>query len=131
MSEREPIWLTRQALVRAHYQQLLEHGGLPGLRDDNGLESALVRPRNLYWYDGERDLCALAAAYAFGIERNHPFADGNKRIGYVALETFLLRNGLYLEIDDAEIVTVMLRLAAGDLGEPELVDWVKQHAVLV
>lgn len=88
-----------------------------------------MRPQNLYKYTDERDLSVLAAAYAYGIERNHPFADGNKRTGYVALETFLLRNGLILDVTDEGIVTTMLAVAAGELDEAGLAVWVKDHAI--
>lgn len=108
---------------------MAEHGGELGLRDGGLLNSALARPRNLAAYSapGEVDPAALAAAYAFGIIRNHPFLQGNERTGFVILELFLQLNGFDLVTDDGDCVTRMLRLTAGALTEQELVAWVRAH----
>lgn len=110
----------------AHGEQLTEHGGPVGVRDAGALDSAMMRPRNLAEY-GEPDAAALAAAYAYGIARNHPFVDGNKRTAAVIMETFLVLNGHALTANDAELVVAVLALAAGDLSEGELADWLRDH----
>jgi death-on-curing protein len=108
----------------AHAEQLAEHGGPAGVRDAGALDSAMMRPRNLALY-GEPDLAALAAAYGFGIARNHPFVDGNKRTAAVMMETFLVLNGCEFIASDAELVVAIQALAAGDLAEDELADWLR------
>jgi death-on-curing protein len=120
------VWITNEVALAAHAEQLTEHGGGDGIRDAGMLESAMARPRNLADY-GEPDAAALAAAYAYGIARNHPFVDGNKRTAAVVSETFLLLNGLTLAASDAEVVVAFVALAAGDLTEPELADWFRQY----
>ena len=120
------IWVAVEVALAAHAEQLAEHGGGEGVRDAGALESALARPINLAAY-GEPDAAALAAAYAFGVARNHPFVDGNKRTAAVVSETFLVLNGCALEASDAELVVAMLALAAGELSEDELADWFRQH----
>lgn len=122
----DPVWLRPDAVMAIHDAQLVEHGGSAGLRDHGLLESALARPLNLHAY-GTPDLAALAAAYGFGIARNHPFVDGNKRTALVALETFLVLNGAELGAADADCVLTILALAAGDLTEDALADWVRQN----
>lgn len=124
-----PVWLRLDVILAIHDAQLAEHGGSTGLRDRGGLESALARPQNLAAY-GAPDLAALAAAYAFGIVRNHPFVDGNKRTGLVALETFLDLNGAALMADDAACVATVLSLAAGTLSEEALAAWVRANRAL-
>lgn len=124
---KEPIWLSRTAVDAMHLDQLRAHGGLPGIRDENVLESALARPQQRRNYDDEVDLAGLAAAYGYGFAMNHPYRDGNKRIAFMALATFLLVNGVELEATEAEVVTVMLSLASGALTEADLADWVRQH----
>jgi death-on-curing protein len=119
-----PRWISRAVVLALHDEQLAEHGGAPGLRDAGLLESALDRPRNLFAY-GEPDLTALAAAYGFGLIRNHPFADGNKRVAFVVTETFLTLAGQEINADDAECLTVWLALAAGEISEEELADWLR------
>lgn len=116
------IWVADAVAMAAHAEQLAEHGGGEGVRDPGALESAMARPRNLAVY-GEPDAAALAAAYAFGIARNHPFVDGNKLTAAVVSETFLVLNGYALSASDAELVVVFLALAAGELSEQELADW--------
>lgn len=119
-------WIAAEVALAAHAEQLAEHGGADGVRDAGALESAMMRARNLADY-GEPDIAALAAAYAFGIARNHPFVDGNKRTAAVVAETFLLLNGHALTATDAELVVAILALAAGELGEDELADWFREH----
>jgi death-on-curing protein len=123
----EPTWLSRLTVDALHLDQLREHGGLRGLRDENALESALARPIQRRAYDPEADLPALAAAYGFGLVRDHPYADGNKRIGFIALATFLEINGLVLKATDAAIVVMMDALAAGRSSEEELAIWIRQN----
>ena len=119
-----PQWIgVNPAMAEAaHGEQLTEHGGGTGLRDAGALESALMRPQTLAEY-GDPDAAALAAAYAFGLARNHPFVDGNKRTAAVVSETFLAINGFALNATDAEIVVAFVALAAGELPEDELADW--------
>jgi len=120
----DPRWLRLEVVLAVHEQQIAEHGGAPGLRDRGMLESALARPQQKAAY-GEPDLANLAAAYAFGIARNHPFVDGNKRVAFVALELFLRINGFELVADDRACLAVMLDLAAGELEEEALAAWVR------
>ncbi len=119
-------WLNRQALLAAHNEQLAEHGGASGLRDERLFDSALARPENLAAY-GKPDVFDLAAAYGFGLARNHPFVDGNKRVAAIAAETFLALNGHALNVDDAAFVMTFLALAAGELSEEGLADWLRRH----
>ena len=120
------IWVALGVAEAAHLEQLAEHGGGEGVRDARLLDSAMARAPNLAAY-GEPDAAALAAAYAFGIARNHPFVDGNKRTAAVVSETFLALNGYTLEASDAELVVAFLALAAGELSEEELADWFRGH----
>ena len=120
------IWVALEVAQAAHLEQLAEHGGGEGVRDMRLLDSAMARPQNLLAY-GEPDAAALAAAYAYGIARNHPFVDGNKRTAAVVSETFLVLNGYALNASDAELVVAFLALAAGDLSEEELADWFREH----
>jgi len=106
--------------------QLAEHGGLAGMRDE-GLSSALARPNNLLAYGEKPDAAALAAAYAFGIARNHPFLDGNERTAFAVMELFLNLNGWVLNAADADCITTMQTVAAGDLGEQALATWLRGH----
>lgn len=118
-------WLSVEAILAVHEEQLAEHGGGPGIRD-RLLESALARPQNLAVY-GDPDAAALAAAYAFGIARNHPFVDGNKRSAAVAAIMFLWLNEVETDIAEAELVVTMLALAAGEIGEEELAGWLRER----
>ncbi|NOG70191.1 type II toxin-antitoxin system death-on-curing family toxin [Roseicella sp. DB1501] len=122
----QPVWLSPDVILAIHEEQLAEHGGGEGVRDAGLMESALARPRNLAAY-GAPDLPALAAALGYGLARNHPFVDGNKRTAFVAVETFLLLNGLDLVAGDAECVVVMLDLAAGELPEAEFAAWLRDN----
>ncbi len=119
-------WIDRAVLIAVHEAQLAEHGGGAGLRDAALLESALARPLNLASY-GEPDAAALAAAYGYGIARNHAFMDGNKP-ALVAAELFLRLNGWNLAVADAECVLTMIAVAAGDLTEDEFAAWLLEHA---
>lgn len=128
---RKPVWLTRLMVTAMHQDQLLEHGGLPGIRDENALESALARPRNRRAYTGQDDLAALAAGYGYGLATSHPFNDGNKRAAFVAMYTFLGLNGWEIEALEQEVVLLMTDLAAGRLSEAELARWLRGHLVPV
>jgi len=120
------VWLDPQALLAAHDEQLAEHGGASGIRDQGLFESALARPENLAAY-GDPDAADLAAAYAFGIAKNHAFIDGNKRTALVALESFLLLNGFELLADDGQVVMVILSVASGAFNENELAAWIRKN----
>ena len=121
-------FLSRRALELLHDESLAEHGGRPGLRDEGLLESALARPHQLLAY-GEPDLAALAAAYAFGLARNHAFVDGNKRAAFLAVGLFLYLNGLRLQASQAEATVTMLAVAAGDMPEETFAAWLRTHSV--
>lgn len=121
----EPLWLTRVIVEAIHTAQLREHGGQLGLRDEGLLESALARPRHRWSYEPESDLASLAAAYGFGLTKNHPFIDGNKRVGFVAMNVFLILNGYEIEAPEPEVVATMLRVADGSLDESSLADWLR------
>ncbi len=118
-------WITAAVAAAVHDRQLAEHGGAEGLRRSGGLESAMARAENLAAY-GEPDAAALAAAYAFGVARNHPFVDGNKRTAWVLARQFLELNEQRLEFVEAEAIATMLALAAGELSEDELADWIRE-----
>jgi death-on-curing protein len=119
-------WLSIELVRAAHEEQLVEHGGPPGVRDEGLLASALARPRNRSMYESP-DVAELAASYAFGIARNHPFIDGNKRTAFVAMEVFLDLNGWELAASDEACVLTMLALAAGQVEEGALAQWVRDH----
>ena len=123
----EPVWIGITTVLAVHDEQLAEHGGESGVRDPGLLESALARPRQRFAY-GSATLPALGASLAFGLCRNHPFIDGNKRTSLVVLELFLHINGAELVASDEECVVTFVRLAAGDLTEDELAAWVARHA---
>ena len=123
----EPRWLSRLVVDAIHSDQLREHGGRRGVRDENALESALARPRQRWHQSEESDLASLAAASAFGLVKNHPYGDGNKRIGFLALVTFLDINGFDFEASEADVVVTILRLAAGRMSEDELTQWVRAN----
>jgi death-on-curing protein len=127
---REPAltWLSRVVVDAIHNDQLREHGGLPGVRDENVLESALARPQQKWHYSDRPDVPMLAAAYAFGLVQNHPYRDGNKRIGLLAMVTFLGLNGHDFSATEAEVVTTILALADGSLSEEALAGWIRQHS---
>jgi death-on-curing protein len=120
------VWLSRQLIIAIHDEQLAEHGGASGMRDEGLLESALARPLNRAGY-GDPDIAELAAAYAIGIVRNHPFIDGNKRTGFAALFMFLGLNGAEFEPPEVDATMAMLRLAAGEMTDAEFAAWVRSH----
>jgi len=122
-----PRWVNRRALLLLHEEALAEHGGLPGLRDPGSLDASLARPLHLHTYEPESDLARLAAAYAFGIVRNHPFNDGNKRAGFLALGLFLELNNWHFVADPIEAIAIMLRLAEGKLTEFDLAEWIRRN----
>lgn len=122
------VWVSIHAALAIHRAQVVEHGGDPGVRDMTLLESAISRPVNLVNY-GRPDAAALAASYAYGIARNHPFVDGNKRTAAVVSETFLVLNGLWSNATDAELVVTFQALAAGELNEDELIVWFRENIV--
>lgn len=118
------IWLDRAVLIAAHDEQLAEHGGAAGFRDEGLFDSALARPPNLAAYESP-DAAALAASYAVALAKNHPFVDGNKRTAFVAMELFLWLNGHELAASDAECVLAMLNVAASEWDEPTLAAWLR------
>ncbi len=122
----EPLWLTQEQVIVAHEKQLRKHGGPPGLRDAGMLDSALGRPQNKFAY-GETDLAALAAAYAYGLARNHAFVDGNKRIAFIAMVVFLRKNGIAFAPDPAHATAIILELAAGNVSEDSLARWIRDN----
>ena len=111
-----------------HAEQIREHGGLAGGRDETALESALARPQQKWHYAGKLDVALLAAAYGFGFARNHPYHDGNKRISFLSIVTFLGINDHDLEATDAEVIAEMVALADGRVSEKELAEWIRQHS---
>ena len=124
---KEPRWLSITIVLAIHADQVRDHGGRPGVRDDGLLESALDRPRNRYHYEPETDLAALAAAYGFGIAKNHPFIDGNKRVAFQAMYVFLGVNGREITADEQAVVRLVLDLAAGQLSEEQLAAWIREN----
>jgi death on curing protein len=121
------VWLSRALILAVHDEQLAEHGGAIGVRDEGLLDSALARPLNRASY-GEPGVAELAAVYALGIARNHPFLDGNKRSAYVALEAFLALNGFSFAASDAEAVVTMVAMAGGEMVDEEFIAWVQANA---
>ena len=122
------VWIESAIVQAVHDRQLSEHGGAEGVRDQGALESAIARPQNLAAY-GEPDAAALAAAYAFGIARNHPFVDGNKRSAWVTVRLFLAVNNSKLSFDRDDATKTVQALAAGEISEDELADWLRQRIV--
>ena len=123
----EPAWLDIKVALAVHDRQLAEHGGGEGVRDAGMLDSALARPINRWSY-GEDDRCALAAAYAFGIARNHPFVDANKRTAWVFARLFLALNGVAVSFSPEDAIAAMLALAAGELSEEDMAEWFRQRS---
>ena len=123
-----PRFLGADVARAVHDRQLAEHGGAAGVKDDGLLESAIAQAHN--WFNhGEGDLCALAASYAFGIARNHPFVDGNKRTAWVMARLFLKLNGLVIAFDKADAIRAMTGLAAGEIDEAQIAGWFRDHIV--
>jgi death-on-curing protein len=125
----EPRWISKKALLLLHEESLAEFGGLSGLRDEGLLESALARPQNISAYKPESTVAVLAAGYAFGLAKNHPFIDGNKRAAFLSIGMFLAINGYALEADQIDAIQTMLALASGTLAEEELALWIARNAV--
>ncbi len=131
---KEPIWIRTDVALAIHRRQISEHGGDDGLRDAGLLDSALAKPKNVFAYsqddpDADVDLAVLAASYAFGIAKNHPFVDGNKRVAYVVCRTFLMLNGADVVASADEKYDTFLSLAAGSIDEGELAVWIRVHMV--
>lgn len=122
----EPKWMQRAWVKAIHADQIRQHGGSPGIGDEGLIESALARPRNLSAYE-RKDLARLAAAYAYGLARNHGFIDGNKRIAFQTMFVFLGLNGWRLVAEEPEVVRVMVDVAAGTTSEADLASWVRDH----
>ena len=123
-------WLLEETVYFVHKRQIAEHGGSDGVRDENLLLSALARPQNLLAYSEEApDISALAAAYAFGIAKNHPFIDGNKRTALVVMRTFLLLNGFNINATQEEKYLAFFKLAEGNLSEQELTNWIREKII--
>ncbi len=125
----EPTWLTRAVVEALHADQILEHGGRLGIRDQGLLESALTRPQQKWHYGPDTDVATLAAAYAFGIAKNHPFVDGNKRAALVCAYTFLAINGFELEAPEPEAVNIIIGIADGSVPEGDLASWIHSHLI--
>jgi death-on-curing protein len=125
MSEpKEPLWITYDQAIAIHSRQLRRFGGAPGLRDEGMLLSALERPINSY---EQSDMAELAAAYAFGLAKNHAFVDGNKRIAFMAMMVFLLKNGVVFGPEPAQSTSIILSLAAGEVSEESLTRWIRDN----
>lgn len=124
--ESEPIWLTYDQIIAIHSKQLRRFGGAPGLSDENLLRSALDRPVNKWAYE-RASLADLAAAYAFGFAKNHPFVDGNKRIAFMSMMVFLRKNGVQFAPDPAQATRITLSLAAGEVSEQSLARWIRDN----
>jgi len=124
--QQEPLWMTYDQVVAVHSRQLRRFGGAPGMRDEGLLRSALERPVNKWHYE-QADLPALAAAYAFGLAKNHAFVDGNKRIAFMTMVIFLRKNGVPFAPDQAQATTMILSLAAGEVSEDSLARWIRDN----
>jgi death on curing protein len=124
----EPSWLSEAGVRAIHLDQVRQHGGAHGVRDEGLLQSALDRARNRYHYDSAADLADLAAAYGFGIARNHPFMDGNKRVAFQSMYVFLRINGRVITAAEVEVVSTVLALAAGEVTESQLAVWLRANS---
>lgn len=125
----QPRWISKKAVLAMHSQQLADHGGSDGMRDETLLDSALAKPLNVFAYADDPDLFRLAASYAFGIARNHAFVDGNKRTALVVSITFLDLHGWDIVAPKEDVYLTFLHLAEGSLSEDELADWFRKYAV--
>ncbi|HEY2459883.1 MAG TPA: type II toxin-antitoxin system death-on-curing family toxin [Candidatus Acidoferrum sp.] len=123
----EPRWIQLQTVTSLQSEAIAEHGGLRGIRDQGALLSAMSRAQNRFAYEADTDVAQLAAAYGFGLARNHPFTDGNKRIAFIAMTLFLGLNGHSLSSTRIDEIETMLKLAAGELAEDELAAWIRAH----
>jgi death on curing protein len=124
---KEPDWFTYEQAVAAHSLQLRRYGGAAGLRDEGALRSALERPVNNKWHYDKAELPELAAAYAFGIAKNHAFVDGNKRIAFIAMVAFLRKNGVVFKPDQGQSTAIILAVAAGEVSEGSLARWIRDN----
>jgi len=124
---KEPVWLSPKIVLAIHNDQLNQHGGRPGLREETLLEASLARPRHLLTYCSP-DLFDLAAAYGYGLTKNHPFVDGNKRVAFMTMYVFLRLNGHVLNVSETEVVMMMEQLATDQKTEPELANWLRQNS---
>lgn len=124
----EPVWINRRALLYLHSASLTMFGGEAGIRDAGLFESALARPRNRFLYDEGADLAALAASYAFGLAKNHPFVDGNKRAAFHAIGLFLAINGCEFRAEQVDSIQALIALASGEINEEELAAWIRRNA---
>ena len=124
-----PRWIDPSAILLLHSASLAEHGGLGGLRDKGLLESALDRPKNRFAYEPASDICDLAAAYGFGLAKNHAFQDGNKRTAFLSVGLFLAINGYKLVADQADAIRVMLSVASGEMEEGAFATWIREHTI--
>lgn len=125
----EPIWLTRTIVEAIHISQIREHGGQYGIRDLNLLESAIARPMNRCAYEQESDIVILAAAYGYGLAKNHCFIDGNKRVAFMAMYTFLGLNCYEIDATEPEVVDLMLGVADSSIAEGQLINWLRMHVI--
>ena len=126
----EPVWLRHEVVLAIHRRQLAEHGGAEGIRDQGLFLSAMQKPLDLYFYGSPPpDLFALAAAYGFGLARNHPFIDCNKRVALIAMRLFLRLNGVSLGASAEEKYRIIMRLAANEVGQDELAEWLRRHCI--
>ena len=121
----KPVWVARLVVDAIHVDQVREHGGLAGLRDEHALESALARPQQKWHYEPASDVATLAAAYAFGLVTNHPYRDGNTRAAFLTAATFLGLNGFELDASDSDVVAMMVALAGRRCTEREFADWIR------
>jgi death-on-curing protein len=124
---KEPVWVEKEALLLLHLKTLARFGGAEGVRDEGLLDSALSRPRNAFHYDDQREIAALAASYAFGLAKNHPFVDGNKRMAFMAVGVFLSANGWTLNADSVSAIQAVMALAGGEIDEAQFAAWLKQN----
>jgi death on curing protein len=124
----EPRWISKKALLLLHEESLATFGGAAGLRDEGLLDSALARPQNTHAYNHDCTMADLAASYAFGLAKNHAFVDGNKRVAFLAIGIFLAINGLSLVADQLDAIQTMLAVAAGDLDEHGLSEWIHKNS---
>ena len=122
----EPLWLTYEQVIAIHSRQLRRFGGAPGLRDEGMLRSALERPLNKWHYE-QVELVGLAAAYGFGLAKNHAFVDGNKRIAFMTMASFLRKNAVQFAPDQAQATAMMMSLAAGEVSEQSLARWIAEN----
>ena len=123
----EPAWVEKEALLLLHDKSLARFGGIEGIRDEGLLDSTLARARNAFHYDGLHDVAGLAASYAFGLARNHPFADGNKRAAFMAVGLFLGANGWELNAEPVDAIRLVVALAGDEIGEGEFAAWLQLH----